>query len=102
MERNSDEFKRLVYNLMNGSLDLEKCPVKEGELVANEYAEGSPCEEAYRKVYEASGRLCDRLGVPFGTDEDVECIIDSLLDIQKLLCMRMYDYGWLFSKTEEK
>lgn len=102
MERNSNEFKQLVYDLMNGSLEIERCPVAESKIVANEYTEGSLCDEAYKKVYEASERLCERLGVPFGEDEDVECIINNLSEIQELLCMKMYEYGWLFSKDEEK
>lgn len=102
MERNSEEFKRMVYDQMTGSLDPKKCSEADEKLAVNEFAEGSVCDEAYKRVYNASEKLSERLGVPFGEDKDIECIINSMFEIQEILCMKMYEYGWYFSKNEEK
>lgn len=56
------------------------------------FALGEKCLQLYDQVYDAERRLEERLGVPMH-DEDVECIISSLLDIQEELCYRMYYYG---------
>lgn len=53
---------------------------------------GDFCEEEYREMLEAYGRLCDRLGV-VDEDSDVEQIVDSLLAIQRVLCMEMFRLG---------
>lgn len=102
MDKNSHEFKQKVYDLVSGSIDVKKHPSPESEIVVNEFAEGSPCEEAYREVYQACGRLSEKLGVDFGEDADVECILNKMFEIQEILCMKMYDYGWLFAKKEEE
>lgn len=41
MDKQSTEFKSLIYDLMNGSLDLEHFPVEESKYVENEYEEGN-------------------------------------------------------------
>lgn len=100
MQQNADELKELIYELMSGSLDLNRCPVKESEYVENEFSEGSFCEAMYEKVYRANCRLCERLGVE--EDKDIESIIVSLMEIGKHLAMKMYDYGVLFSQHTEE
>lgn len=102
MNRSSDEFKQRIYDLVSGSIDLKKNPLPEGEIVVNEFAEGSPCEEAYKEVFQACERLSEKLGVSFGEDADIECIVDKMFEIQEILCMKMYEYGWLFAKKEEE
>ena len=69
MQKDANEFKELIFELMSGSLDLSRCPVKESEYVENEFSEGSFCEAMYEKVYHANCRLCERLGVE--EDRDV-------------------------------
>lgn len=102
MDRNSEDFKMLVYDLMNGSIDLEKRPVEESRYVKNAYEEGSDCEQAYAEAVKACERLGERLGNPSGEDPDVECIMNSMLKIQEILCMKMYEYGWYFAKGETR
>ena len=60
--------------------------------VENAFAEGSPCAVLYRQIYQANQRLCARLGQT-DSDPDVESIIDSFLEINKYLCLKMYQYG---------
>ena len=73
MKKDSVEFKKRVFDLMNGSLDLEKYPVPESKIVENEYEEGKVCGVLYREVYYANRRVCEKLGVE--VDSDVEIFI---------------------------
>lgn len=98
MEKNKEEFKKNVYELMNGSVELDLCTAPEKEVVVNEYATGSKCEQLYKEVFEANRRICQKLGV--AEDRDVEIIINNLLRIGEHLSMKMYDYGEYFSKKD--
>lgn len=85
MKKDKEQFKCLIYDLMMGSRNLEDYPVKESEVVINEFEEGMYCDSAYNEVYDANRKVCERL--------DVECIISNLLGIAKHISMKMYDYG---------
>ncbi len=74
-----------IYESMLGEL-LE--PV---EGIRNAFAPGEPCAQWYEELYEANCRLCQRLGVE--EDSDVECIIDRFFQINRDLCLQMYEYG---------
>ena len=100
MQKNANEFKELIFDLMSGSLDLNCCPVKESEYVEIEFSDGSFCELMYDEVYHANCRLCERLGV--SEDKDVEKIIGNLVDIGRHLALKMFDYGTLFSDMQAK
>ena len=63
MEKHSVAFKEMIYDLMNGQIDLEKYPAQESNIVKNEFEKGMPCDVCYEQVYEANKRLCERLGV---------------------------------------
>ena len=97
MDKNSQEFKNLIYDLANGSLDLERFPVAESKYVENEYEEGKLCSNLYSEMRDAYDRICVRLGKPDQEDRDVEIIINNLLDIGRHLSMKMYDYGRFFA-----
>lgn len=99
MEKNSIEFKRMIYELMNGTLDLERHPVPESRIVKNEFEDGGMCSNLYKEVFEANRRICERFGLE--EDKDVEIIISKLLQIGEYECMKMYDYGALFSKNSK-
>lgn len=73
----------LVYESLIGEL------VDPVEDVPNAFFPGSYCETRYREMLDAYERLRDRLGV-VDEDEDVEVVIDSLLDIQRQLCLKMF------------
>ena len=77
-------ISELVYESLIGEL-ID--PIKD---VPNAFEPGSYCETRYRQVLEAYERLRGRLGVS-DEDPDVEIIIDSLLEIQRKLCMEMFD-----------
>ena len=70
MKKDKEQFKCLIYDLMMGSRNLEDYPVKESEVVTNEFEEGMYCDSAYNEVYDANRRVCERLDVE--EDDDVE------------------------------
>ena len=53
MSVKDEEFKTKIYDLMNGSYNLEEYPVAESSLVKDEFAEGEYCEKLYSQMLEA-------------------------------------------------
>lgn len=98
---NREEWKNLVYELVNGTYDLENYPIEESRYIKNEFAEGEFCDRTYDMVHEAKQRIYKKLGVT--EDQDVELMIALLEQINYHLAMKMYDYGDFFAdRTEEK
>ena len=86
-----------IYLSLQGLLtDDEKVPG-----VENLWTPGSFCDHQYNLMLEASGRLCDRLGVA-DEDADVEAMINALLRIQQELCRQMFLYGAKFGNMDAK
>lgn len=94
-----DEWKELVFDLMNGNYDLEQYPMEESAYIADEFADGEFCERAYDAAYKAKQRLYKKLETV--DDEDVELIFANLQAIGRYLAMKMYDYGESFSQKEK-
>jgi len=69
--------------------------------VENAFADGSYCMQQYRQMRDAYDRLCVRLGV-VDEDEDVECILYCLEQIERELCRRMFCYGQRFYDAPER
>lgn len=67
-----------IYDLMNGSLNLEEYPELNIPYVKNEFEEGSPCELLYAEVYATKERLQRRLGKSGQEDRDIEMIITNM------------------------
>ena len=95
------EKKQLVYELMNGTWDLEALPVEESEFVKDELEQGQPCEQLYQQAYEAAKRICKRLEIE-EDDEDILLIFNNLMKITKYFSLKMYDYGVMFSDMEQQ
>lgn len=95
---NREDLKQTVFDLMNGSINLEEFPTEESQHVENEFEQGKVCATAYQQIYEANQRLCNRLGTD--EDKDVECIISNFFDIIHHLSMKMYDYGTYYARQE--
>ena len=77
------EIAEFVYESLIGELVV---PIKG---VPNAFEQGSFCEARYHEMLDAYERLRERLGVE-DEDADVEQIIDSLLAIQRKLCLEMF------------
>ena len=78
------DIAELVYESLIGELVV---PLRN---VPNAFENGSACERYYQEMLHAYARLRDRLGV-VDEDADVEIIIDSMLAIQRELCLKMFD-----------
>lgn len=88
-----EDLKERVYLTLTGNLRPSYCVPG----VENAFAEGAFCMNKHREVMEAYERLCSRLGVT-DKDDDVEIIINSFMDIEKYLCVKMYEYGAVLGK----
>lgn len=67
--------------------------------VEDAFAGDSFCMQQYGLMREAYDRLCDRLGV-VDEDEDVECILCCMEQIERELCKRMFHYGQRFREEQ--
>lgn len=97
MKKAEDEFKRLVYDLMNGYIELKENSADELTCVEDEFEEGKICHSAYTEILDAYQRICRRLGT-VKEDRDLEIIMNNFNTIIECLSMKMYDYGRLFSR----
>lgn len=84
----NDEIVDNVYYSLLG----EQIPEAALPWVENAFAKGSSCDLAYQEMLAAYERLRKRLGVE-EEDEDTEIIIGSMLEIQRLLCLKMFELG---------
>ena len=80
-----------VYEAVCGEYADEADYVIQNVRIENEFEEGKPCSEAYKRVYESNRRLCERLGVD--EDPDVESIINYMFDITRTVAEKMFAYG---------
>ena len=83
------EMAEFVYESLIGEL---VDPLKG---IENAFAPGRFCEMQYGNVLSSYERLCDRLGM-VDEDGDVEQIVDSMLSIQRVLCLKMFELGIKF------
>lgn len=99
MNKDSQEFKMVVYELMNGFM-TEEAAVANGVLgVNNEFNKGKMAEWSER-LYGAKDRIYDKLGVD--DDADIEIMLECFEKITEGLCYKMYDYGMKFAREECK
>lgn len=88
----NEKWIEMVYDSLQGTL-IAPIPG-----VENAFTPGSECQKLYADMLEAYARLCRRLG-EVDEDGDVEVLINSLLRIQKVLCVKMYLYGACFGNA---
>ena len=87
-----------VYEAVLGAYADEADYVIQNVRIQNEFEEGKPCSEAYKRVYAANRRLCERLGVD--EDPDVEMIIDSMFEITRTVGEKMFEYGAVYERAK--
>ena len=102
MRVQDEEFKTMIYDLMNGHYDPDKFDCEESSVVENEFAEGGYCEKLYSDMLAAYGRICQRLHEQSGEDRDVEIIINNLLDMGRYQSMKMFNYGAFFTEKQNQ
>lgn len=98
LSKSSQEFKTMIYNLMNGLWEEDLYPVEESKLVRNEFLSGEMSQWS-EDLYEAKDRVYDKLGV--NDDPDIERMLDRFEKITERLCYRMYDYGAYFMGKDD-
>jgi hypothetical protein len=96
----SMKLKQRIFDLMNGSLNIEEFPVEESRYVQNEFSDGRAVSQLYSRAYNLKLKLYDRLGSE--DDADVEHLMDTLLELGEVISMKMFDYGWFFSRQIDK
>ncbi len=92
MQRNE-----VVYELVMGFNDLNQNRPPESRVVKNEFHPDSQCRALLDRVYLARVRLGMRLKTD-ANDEDIMMLVDSYEELQRLLCLCMYDYGALLER----
>ena len=83
--------KELIYDKMNGFLAEGSHSLPEQADIEDEFAEGKECCLLYEGVYQAGRNLCERLGED--EDSDVEIILNGMERINRLVSLKMYEYG---------
>lgn len=85
------ELKDTIYEILLGESVEELTQNGVTMQIESVYQDGSECDKLYEAVYDANREICKKLGV----DEckEVETIIANLNDIQRIVAMKMYDYG---------
>ena len=83
--------KEIIYQIMNGYIDVSTESLPQEIMVQNEFADGKECGQLYNQVYKAKLRLENKLREC--DNEDIELIISYMSSIAEILSMKMYDYG---------
>lgn len=102
MRVQDEEFKTMIYDLMNGHYAHDKFDCEESGVVEDEFADDRYCEKLYSEMLAAYARICQRLHEPSGEDRDVEIIINNLLDIGRYQSMKMFNYGSFFTEKQNQ
>ena len=89
-----------VYEAANGMFVAKEDYIVDGIEIENLFEEGKECMDLYGKAVEAKFRLNERLHA--SEDKDVEIIIDSMYEIVHKMSIKMFEYGVVFGKREEK
>lgn len=92
--------KEMIYDIMNGFIDLESISEPIDIIVQNEFCNGRECEKILGKVYRSKCSLGERLGDD--EDDDVEQIINGMDEITRILSFKMYEYGRLSKEDVEE
>lgn len=86
-----------IYESMQGLLEPEAAVPWVDDL----FQDGSRCEACYEQMRQAYLRLCQRLG-NVDEDDDLDQIVDSLSEIQRILCREMFlcgmGHSWRFGE----
>ena len=77
-----------IYDSVMGNLTKEAhCPD-----IENLFESNKPCAMLYQQMLEAYWRLCEKLGQE-DEDDDGEIMINSLLEITRIVGIKMFEYG---------
>lgn len=83
--------KKIVYELMNGWIDLDENPEYQKYQVEDEFKNGKECDVLLQQIDEASNRLLEIIGE---NKTDLEIIQNCYERMTSILCYKMFDYGY--------
>ena len=91
------ELKNTIYEMVLGE-QLQQELKHNGVVVQieNVFEEGSECDKLYENVYQLNREICKKLHVEEA--KEVEALIGNLNEIQYIVAMKMYDYGYQMAK----
>lgn len=84
-----------IYNLMYGAYDLTKTDIEEAKIVKNLFLEDKMFRTESEREYAARISILDRL-TGGKDDKDVDILVESHYEMEKLLSYKMYDYAVYF------
>ena len=88
--------KGMIYEMLLGQT-LEEFKMQDLNVqVEDMFEEGSECDKLYEAIYRANRSICEKLGVE--ESKEVETIIANLDEIQRIISMKMYEYGYQMAK----
>lgn len=90
-----EQFAEQVYMTLQGQL----MPEDMVSGVENIFENGGIGLKLYDEVLQAYQRICERLGVR-DEDEDLEIIMRNMMEIEREVALRMYEYGVRFGNCE--
>ena len=97
-----DIIDEIYYSLLG-----QLTPESAYSWIENAFIPESECETCLLSIYDARDRLLKRLHIE-NEDCDLECILNSFLTMQHILCRKMFTYGMqyhedvLLSCTEQE
>lgn len=84
-----EKIKETVFELMCGETDIQSLGIQ------NEFENGSSCEQLYQELYGHIENLCKLQN----TENSLERIQECHFQLLKILCYKMFDYGWALSAS---
>lgn len=86
------DYSEWIFDSVMGNLTSDyRC-----NAVENFFEEGKLCMELYGQMLDAYERLCSRLpGSDGESDPDAEIMINALLEINRIVGIKMFEYGQL-------
>lgn len=91
MKMTLEEMAELVYEQACGETDILLRPELAGLEIENEYRDGAPCDRLYDVFWAAREQAAQ------GLEEDaldaLDVMADRLLDIGRIIALKMFRYG---------
>ena len=95
MRQTDETIAQEVYDSLWGQVGEEyRLPWVEDAAAA-----GSPCMDLYSRAIESAWKVSERLGAE--EDPQVDQIIHDLLELQRMLCLKMFAYGRVWERSRE-
>lgn len=85
------KIKETIFDLMCGETDTQSLGIQ------NEFEDGSICDQLYQELYSC----IEKINKLPNTESDLEKIQECHFQLMKILCWKMFDYGWTLSAQSQ-